>query len=337
MIKDAFTKVKRGENLSRSQVEGVFTDIMTGKADTDSIASFLLALKEKGETIEEITGAALIMRKFAEKIKPNRNDLIDTCGTGGDCQGTFNISTVSALVCAGAGCAVAKHGNKSVSSKCGSANLLEELGVNINVDKDIVLRSIDAIGIGFLFAPNFHPAMRYAMAARGKIKTRTVFNILGPLTNPAGAKRQVIGVFDKELLGVLAKVLKNLGLTRAMIVHGRDGLDEVTVQTITDIAELEDGNVKFYELDPAKYKIKLCRKEDLLGGEPSENAKIAMKILRGEKGPKRSAVLLNAGCAIYIAGIANDIEEGVKRAEESIDSGKALSKLEELKKITNAK
>ncbi len=336
MIKEAIKKIGDKQNLSTNEMEEVFTEIMSGKTSTDDIASFLLALKHKGETIEEITGAAVIMRKFATKIHPKRKDLIDTCGTGGDNAHTFNVSTVSAFVAAGAGCAVAKHGNKSVSSKCGSANLLEELGVNINIDKDLIEKCIDEIGIGFLFAPRLHLAMKYAMPARQKIKTRSIFNILGPLTNPAGAKKQLLGVFDKGLVDSLIRVLQNLGSSHAMVVHGKDGLDEVTTTSLTYVAELREDGIKTYEINPSDLGINLSKRDDLLGGDAAYNAKIAIGVLKGEKGPKRDIVLLNAGCAIYIADIAKDLKEAIKMAEESIDSGKALGKLDKLKQLTNA-
>ncbi len=336
MIKEVIDKVRKKQNLSTREMEDVFTEIMAGKVSTEEIASFLLALKHKGETIEEITGAAVIMRKFATKIHPKRKDLIDTCGTGGDNTHTFNISTVSAFVAAGAGCAVAKHGNKAVSSKCGSANLLEELGVNINIDKGLVRKCIDEIGIGFLFAPRLHLAMKYAMPARQKIKTRSIFNILGPLTNPAGAKKQLLGVFDKGLVDSLIRVLQNLGSSHAMVVHGKDGLDEITTTSTTYAAEVKEEGMKTYEINPSEFGISLCKKEDLLGGEAAYNAKIAIGVLKGEKGPKRDIVLLNAGCAIYIADIAKSLGEGIKKAEESIDSGRALEKLEKLREVTIA-
>lgn len=335
MIKEAIEKVKNKENLSICQMQEVFTEVMSGKAQTDLIADFLLALKEKKETVEEITGAALIMRKFAIKVSAKKKNLIDTCGTGGDNSHTFNISTVSAFVACGAGCVVAKHGNKSISSKCGSADLLTELGVNINIDKEMVEKCIDEIGIGFLFAPRLHLAMKYAMPARQKIKTRSIFNILGPLTNPAGAKRQILGVFSKELISPIINVLKNLGSLHAIVLHGRDGLDEITTTEVTDVAELKDGDIKFYEINPEEYGIALSRKEDLNGGDSPYNAKIAMDILSGQKGPKRDIVLMNAGCAIYISDIARDIKEGIKMAGESIDSGQALKSLEKLKALTN--
>jgi len=335
MIKIATEKIKEKRNLLTTEMEDVFAEIMGGAADTDDIAAFLLALKDKGETVDEITGAALSMRKFSEKIKTKHANIIDTCGTGGDCAGTFNISTLSAIVAAGAGCVVAKHGNNAVSSMCGSADLLEKLGVRIDVKKKVVERCIDEIGIGFLFAPNFHPAMKYAMPARKKIKARTIFNILGPLTNPAGATRQIIGVFNKELVSILISVLKNLGAIRAMVVHGRDGLDEITTSTFTDTAELTNGIIKKFALNPVDYNMKLSGKNELSGGDATLNAKIAKDILEGKIGPKRDAVLLNAGCAVYVSGLAPNIQVGIDRARESLDSRRALHKLDELKDVTN--
>jgi len=334
MIQDAIKKISENINLTQQEMQEVFGEIMGGKAATDDIAEFLLVLKSKGETVEEITGAALIMRKFAAKIKPRRKDLLDTCGTGGDNARTFNISTISAFVACGAGCAVAKHGNKSVSSKCGSADLLEALGVKIDINNELVEKCIDEIGIGFLFAPRLHLAMKYAMPARQKIKTRSIFNILGPLTNPAGAGRQVLGVFDRALVGTIIKVLKNLGSVRAMVVYGQDGLDEITTNGVTYISELKDGGINSYELNSRQYGIKPPGKKDLLGKDAKYNAEIAKNILKGKKSPKRDIVVLNAGCAIYVSDIAKSVEEGIRLAEKSIDSGKALEKLEKLKEYT---
>ncbi|MGB2706028.1 MAG: anthranilate phosphoribosyltransferase [Candidatus Omnitrophota bacterium] len=335
MITDALAKLKKKENLTEKETEEVFTEIMKGLVETDTIASFLLALKEKKETVEEITGAARIMRKFATRINPKDTRLLDTCGTGGDTSETFNISTVSAFVACGAGLSVAKHGNRAVSSKCGSADLLEELGVNINIGKEIVEKCIDDIGIGFLFAPRLHLAMKYAMPARKMIKTRSIFNILGPLTNPAGAKYQLLGVYDESLTITLAEVLKNLGSTAAMVVYGRDGLDEITTTDMTAVAELKNNEIKIYAVCPEDVDIKRSQKEDLKGGDAAFNAKIALGVLNGEKGPRRDIGLLNAGAAIYVTGMAATLAEGIKKAEESIDSGRALEKLKKLKEFTN--
>lgn len=335
MIKEALSKLENKEGLTSGEMEGIFTEIMDGKAETEDIARFLTALKNKGETVDEITGAARVMRKFAVKINHQRPDIVDTCGTGGDESGTFNISTVSAFAASGAGCAVAKHGNKAVSSKCGSADMLEEIGVNINADKALVEKCIRSIGIGFLFAPKMHLAMKYAMPARQMIRMRSIFNILGPLTNPAAAKRQVLGVFAKGLVEPLARVLKNLGSVHAMVVHGNDGLDEITTTDFTYAAELKDGRIQTYTINPGDYGIGLAKKEDLAGGSPVLNAKIALDVLRGVKGPKRDIVVLNAAAAIYVGGAAEDLKTGIGKAEESIDSGAALDKLEQLKLLTN--
>jgi len=335
MIEVALSKIKEKKNLSEKETEEVFTEIMSGKVETEKIADFLLALKDKKEVVSEITGAARIMRKFATRISVNDKRLLDTCGTGGDKSNTFNISTVSAFVATGSGISVAKHGNKAVSSKCGSADLLEALGVNIAVSKDVVEKCINEVGIGFLFAPKLHLAMKYAMPARKMIKSRSIFNILGPLTNPAGARYQVLGVYDESLALTLANVLKNLGSERAMIVHGKDGLDEITTTDETFVAELKENKVKTYTLTPESVGLNRSKKEDLKGGDADLNAKIALDILNGKKGPKRDIVIINAGAAIYVTGEAGDLKEGMKKAEESIDSGSALGKLNKLKEITN--
>ena len=335
MIHEAIEKLNKKKDLSEKEMEEVFTEIMQGKVVTEEITAFLLLLKEKKETVEEITGAARVMRKFAEKINVKKENLLDTCGTGGDETGTFNISTIAAFVAAGAGCSVAKHGNRSVSSKCGSADLLEALGVNINAENKVVERCINEIGIGFLFAPRLHLAMKHAMPARKKIKTRSIFNILGPLTNPAGARRQLLGVYDEGLLMTLANVLKNLGSVKAVVVHGKDGLDEITTSDITAVAELIDGKVKPHIIVPENFGFMRTRMGDLKGGDAEFNKKIALDILGGKTGPRRDVVLLNAGVAIYVAGLTETLTDGVKRAGESIDSGKALEKLEKLRKLTN--
>ena len=334
MIREAIDKIAQKQNLTEREMEGVFSEIMGGTSNTDTIVRFLLILKAKGESIDEITGAAKIMRKFATSITPKSQHLLDTCGTGGDNKHTFNISTISAFVAAGAGIAVAKHGNKAVSSKCGSANLLEALGVNINIEKEDVEKCINEVGIGFLFAPKLHLAMKYAMPARQRIKQRSIFNILGPLTNPAGAKFQLLGVFDKKLVKVIASVLKNLGAEHAMVVHGKDGLDEVTTTTETIVAELKDNRIKEYGIRPENYGIKRAGIEDLSGSDTSYNARLAIDILKGKLGPGRDIVSLNAGCAIYVANVAKEIREGIELARKSIDSGAAFEKLEKLKEMT---
>ncbi|MCQ9206397.1 MAG: anthranilate phosphoribosyltransferase [Omnitrophica bacterium] len=337
MIKETIKKIRKKENLSREEMQAVFEEIMRGKLPAGAIADFLVSLKSKKETVEEITGAALIMRKFATKINPKNKELLDTCGTGGDSSGTFNISTTSAFVACGAGCVVAKHGNKAVSSSSGSADVLEALGVNLDVDNTTVEECIDKIGIGFLFAPKLHLAMKYAMPARKMIKTRSIFNILGPLTNPAGAKFQLLGVYEEGLVDIVARVLKNLGSKRAMVVCGKDGLDEITTTDETVAAELKDGEIVKYIIKPEKFKLRRARKNDLKGGDARDNAKITLDVLNGAKGPKRDIVTLNAGAAIYVAGLAGTLEDGIGKAEKSIDSGASLEKLNKLKELTNNK
>lgn len=327
MIEEAILKLNKKINLTAQEMQQVMQEIMTGQVSDDKIATFLAELRLKGETPKEITAAAKVMRKFSVRIKSNEDIILDTCGTGGDKSGTFNISTISAFVVAASGIAVAKHGNRSVSSKCGSADLLEALGVNINISPEAVEQCLAKIGIGFLFAPKLHPAMKYAMPARQKLKTRTIFNILGPLTNPAQAAHQVLGVFDKDLVEPLAEVLKNLGVKHALVVHGLDGLDEVTTTTKTIVCEVKDKKIFSYEIDPLDFGIDKATSEDLRGADIATNVEIARDILAGKKGPERDIVLLNSACAIYAADKAGDIKIALKLAEKSIDSGKAKEKL----------
>lgn len=336
MIKEAIAKLVKGEDLPKKEIELVMEEIMTGSALPTQIAAFLTAMRIKGETIDEIVGAAEVMRRHAVKIKTRHPVILDTCGTGGDESNTFNVSTIAAFVVAGAGVIVAKHGNRSVSSKCGSADLLKALGVNIEAEENIVSKCIDETGIGFLFAPALHKAMRYAIGPRREIGIRTIFNILGPMTNPAGATNQLLGVYSAELTGPIAEALGRLGSKHALVVHGKDGIDEVTTTDKTQISELKGGKVKTLEISPRDFGIKKVKPEELRGGDPAENAKIAMDILSGQEGPKSDIVILNAGCAIYAADKARNIKEGIKLAKESIESGAALEKLQELKETTNA-
>jgi anthranilate phosphoribosyltransferase len=335
MIKEAIARLVRSEDLSKAEIEFAMEEIMTGQALSAQIASFLTAMRMKGETIEEIVGAAEVMRRHATKIKTRHPVILDTCGTGGDGSQTFNVSTVAAFVVAGAGIAVAKHGNRSVSSKCGSADLLKALGVNIETEEHTVSRCLDEIGIGFLFAPMLHKAMQYAIGPRREIGIRTIFNILGPLTNPANATHQLLGVYDYKLTKPIAQALGQLGSRHALVVHGDDGLDEVTTSDSTQVSELKDGKVTSYEITPKEFGIRSSRPEDLKGGDASQNAKIAMAVLSGAKGPQCDIVIMNAGCAIYAADGAGSIKEGIKLAEESIESGEGLKKLEQLKEATN--
>lgn len=334
MIKESIAKLIKHADLTTAEIELTMEEIMTGQASAAQIASFLTALRMKGETIDEIVGAASIMRKHATKIKTKHPVVLDTCGTGGDEAQTFNVSTIAAFVVAGAGIPVAKHGNRCVSSKCGSADLLKALGVNIKVDEHIVSKCLDDVGIGFLFAPMLHKAMQYAIGPRREIGIRTIFNMLGPMTNPAGATHQLLGVYDGRLAEPVAKALGKLGSKHALVVHGEDGLDEVTTTDYTQISELKDGRVKSFKISPADFGIKKARIEDLRGGDPDHNAKIAADVLNGKKGPQYDIVILNAGCAIYASDKAADIGEGVKTAEKSISSKAALNKLERLKEAT---
>ncbi len=335
MIKEAIAQLVEKKDLVKDITAQALEEIMTGIASPAQIAAFLVALRLKGETIEEITAAAEVMRRHVTRIKSKAKLVLDTCGTGGDETGTFNISTISALVAAGCGVAVAKHGNRSVSSKCGSADLLVELGVRVDIEPEKIEQCLDKIGFGFLYAPLLHRAMKYATPVRKEMGIRTIFNILGPLTNPAGAGNQLLGVYEPGLTEVLAKVLKNLGSKHVLVVHGEDGLDEVTTTTKTQICELKNNKIKTYKINPAEFGIKQARASDLKGGDTAFNAKIAYDVLQGKTGPRRDIVLLNAGCAIYAADAASSIKEAITQAAECIDSGRALERLKLLKEFTN--
>jgi len=335
MIDDAIKDLSQQKDLPASLMEAVMEEIMTAKADTPSIVSFLIALSKKGETAEEITAAASVMRRYVTKIHTDRKPLLDTCGTGGDRKGIFNVSTASAFVASGAGITVAKHGNRSVSSCCGSADILEALGVDINMDKDKIEKCLNDLGIAFLFAPGLHPAMKYAMPARKQIGTRTIFNILGPLTNPAGATHQLVGVYDRRWTNILATVLGNLGTEQAMVVHSEDGLDEIATTAKTFVCEEREGELKNYEINPQDFGFTKVKLEDLKGGRVLDNVKIMLEVLNGKPGPRRDIVILNAAAAIYVCDKAKSVKEGVALACASIDSGKALEKLELLKRYSS--
>lgn len=333
MIREAINLLVQQISLSEVEMAECMTEIMEGKATEAQIAAFLTALRVKGESVEEITAAAKVMRKKAVKIKAPEG-VIDTCGTGGDMAGTFNISTTSAIVTAAAGIPVAKHGNRSVSSKSGSADVLEALGVKIDIPPDKVEKCLFETNFGFLFAPLFHPAMKYAIVARKEIGIRTIFNILGPLTNPAGAKKQIMGIFSKRLTELLANVLGNLGATDVMVVHGEDGLDEITNCEATKISRVRQGSLETFYIVPEEFGFVRAKRESLLGGSKEQNADITLAILNGEKGPKRDIVLMNASAAIVVSGMTVNFKEALKIAEDAIDSRKALKKLEEVKKLS---
>jgi len=334
MMKEAIKKVVAGKHLSEEEASAVMEQIMEGKASPAQIASFLTALHLKGETVDEITGFARVMRQKSTPINSIHTLLVDTCGTGGDGTGTFNISTTAAFVVAGAGVPVAKHGNRSVSSQCGSADVLEELGVVVDLDREAIEECLNQVGIAFLFAPLLHRSTGHAAAPRREIGIRTVFNILGPLTNPAGAKAQVMGVYSPSLTETLAKVLARLGSSRAFVVHGAGGLDEISLAGVSVMCEVKDGSVRRETLDPAKFGFSHAPVTTLAGGSPKENAAITRSILEGEKGPRRDTVVLNAALGLIAGGKANGIAEGLEIAAASIDSGAALQKLEELVEFT---
>jgi anthranilate phosphoribosyltransferase len=335
-MKEYLSKIMAGESLTREESAAAFNVIMSGEATPPQIAAFLCTLRMKGESTDEIAGAVTSMREHALKVDVGDLDVVDTCGTGGDGSGTFNISTTAAFVVAGAGIPVAKHGNKAMSSKCGSADVLSELGVNLEIGPDGMAECIKEAGIGFLFAMTLHPSMKYAGPVRRELGIRTIFNILGPLTNPAGARRQVIGVFEPSLTETMAGVLESLGSVRAMIVYGQDGLDEISTTTNSKISELKDGQINTFELDPMQYIDSYSQPRDLAGGTPAENAAITRAVLEGKTGAPRDIVVLNAAAAIFAGGKADTLSEGVTLARESIDSGKAAESLENLVKASNA-
>jgi len=325
-----------GNDLTEDEMVASMTAIMQGEVADSQLATFLTALQAKGETVAEIIGAARVMRAKAEKLDIKSTSLVDTCGTGGDGADTFNISTASALVTAGAGVTVAKHGNRAVSSRSGSADVLKCMGVNLDANLATVQRCVDGAGLGFLFAPLMHKAMKHAAGVRKKLGVRTIFNLLGPLTNPANAQAQVLGVFDVKWVQPLAEVLCGLGCSRALVVHGSDGLDEITLTGVSQVAELKNGEVTSYNLDPAELGFDYCTSADLKGGTPEENAAIIQGILNGEKGAKRDIVVLNSAAAIYVGGKADSLEQGARLAVNSIESGKARDKLKDLCRITNS-
>ena len=323
-----------GQNLTQDSMASMLTHIFSGKIKEAQIGAFMAALATKGETFEELAGAARAMRRKAVRIQALSKKVIDTCGTGGDASGSFNISTTTAFVVAGAGVTVAKHGNRSISSKCGSADVLEELGVNLATDSEIVEEAINDIGIGFMFAPMYHGSMKYAGKARQDCGIRSIFNMLGPLTNPAAASCQILGVYAPALTEMFARALKLLGVEKAFVVHGHDGMDEITTTDLTRISELSDNTIKSYDLDPLNYFDDYAEPDDLKGGDVKENAAITRSILEGKKGPKQDIVLLNSGVGLVAAGVAATIKQGISLAQEAIDSGKAMEKLELLARYT---
>jgi anthranilate phosphoribosyltransferase len=349
MITDVLHRLaNHRQSLSRAEAREAMAEVLAGGCTDAQIAAFLVALHMKGETVEEIVGFAEAIRAAAIPLEVMRNStvdvsgterdaLVDTCGTGGDASGTFNISTATALVVAGAGVRVAKHGNRSVTSRCGSADVMEALGVNISLPPSQIAACLEKVGIAFLFAPAMHSAMKYVQPARRELRLRTVFNLLGPLTNPAHASAQVVGVYSSDLVEKLAQALSMLGLHRALVVHGHDGLDEVTITTSTRIAEVRDGIVRSYEVTPEEFDFKRATMDDISGGDAPQNAQIIREILQGSASPRRDIVLLNAAAALVAARRADHLFEGIPLAAASIDSGAAATKLETLVRFTNTR
>lgn len=346
MILDALDKLVRGNDLTRAEAMEAMDEIMSGKATNIQIAAFLTALRMKGETVDEIVGFATVIREKADKIEPKgkvaaglsgtgREMLVDTAGTGGDACHTFNISTATAFVVAGAGIPVAKHGGRSASSLCGSADVIEALGVNLNISPQKVADCIDEVGIGFLFAPIFHKAWKYVSPARKEMSIRTVFNMLGPLTNPASAPAQIIGVWDGDLTEKLARALKELGCEHAFVVHGLDGLDEISIMSETLISEVKGDEIKTYTVAPEDFGMARAPIAALRGGNAKDNADIIKSILGGEKGPKRDVVIINAAAAVMAGGAVSRLTDGVEMAKRSIDSGQAAEKLRRIVEFTN--
>lgn len=335
MIKKAIHKLLNKEDLSFDMTKSVMDEIMSGSATEAQIASFITAMRMKGETIDEITACATIMRKYGAKLKHD-GDVLDIVGTGGDQAYTFNISTISSLVISAAGVPVAKHGNRSVSSKCGSADVLEALGVKIDIPAARSEKMLKEIGICFMFAPYYHSAMKYAAPVRKDLGARTIFNILGPLASPADANMQLLGVYDENLVEPLARVLCNLGIKKAMVVHGHDGLDEISLTTSTTVCEVNNGKLNSFFLDPRQFGFEYCRPQDLMGGDPQENARIARRILSGEKGSKRDTVLLNSAVCLYMYYDSITLRECVRMAADTIDSGKAMEQLNKFIRLSHA-
>lgn len=334
MIQQAINQLVKGEDLTHNEAEAVMDEIMRGEATNSQISAFITAMRMKGETIHEITACALSMRKHGTKLETEQ-DVLEIVGTGGDETFTFNISTVSSFIVSAAKIPVAKHGNRSVSSKCGSADVLEALGVNIDIPVEKSEQILKEIGLCFLFAPRYHSSMKYAAPVRRELGIRTIFNILGPLVSPADASLQLLGVYDENLVEPLAQVLANLGVKKAMVVHGHDGMDEITLTSSSTVCEVNQGRLNSFFLDPRRLGFEYCKAEELVGGNPAENARIARDILNGEKGPKRDIVVLNSAVCLYLNYNCMTLRDCIRMAAEIIDSKKALKQLEQFVKLSN--
>lgn len=334
MIKEAIAKIVSGSHLSEEEARLAMDHIMAGEATPSQIAAFITALRMKGETVDEIVGCARAMRERATRIRPRTETVVDTCGTGGDGADTFNISTTAAFVAAGAGCFVAKHGGRAVSSRCGSADVLEGLGVRLDLEPGQVEQSIDEVGIGFMYAPAFHGAMKHAVGPRREVGIRTIFNILGPLTNPACAPVQVMGVYEARLTPVIAEVLGRLGVREAWVVHGMNGLDEISISDVTQVSHLVNGRVDTFRIDPEDYGFRRVHPRELRGGTVSDNVRLTEAILNGEPGPRRDVVVLNAAAALVVTGRAESLKEAIPLAARAIDTGRARERLEALREFS---
>jgi anthranilate phosphoribosyltransferase len=334
-IQYGIKKIIEGEGLTRQESREVMEAIMRGETTDAQIAAYLIALRMKGETVEEISGSAEAMRSHATIVAVADGEVVDTCGTGGDATNTFNISTAAAVVAAGAGVTVAKHGNRSVSSHCGSADILKHLGVNIDIDATGMENCLRQVGMAFLFAPKLHLSMKYAIGPRREVGVRTIFNILGPLTNPAGAKRQLIGVFDKDLLTVMCRVLRDLGSVHVMTVQGEDGLDEISITAPTSVCELKDGDIQEYTINPEAFGFTLAPLASIQSKSMEENETMMLSALKGEPSAILDAVLLNAGAVLKVSGKAESMEEGIALARDAVATGAAMKKLEQLKEVTS--
>jgi anthranilate phosphoribosyltransferase len=337
MIREVIQKLAIRENLSKEESYNTMNEIMSGNASEAQTAAFLMGLRLKGETVDEIAGCAQSMREKAVPVHTRRENIIDTCGTGGDGSGTFNISTCAAIIASSAGAVVAKHGNRAVSSQSGSADVLRELGVNLDITPERTSEVLDGIGIAFLFAPRLHGAMKFAVPVRRDMGIRTIFNVLGPLTNPAGARRQVVGVFDPALTSVLAEVLHDLGSDHALVVHGEGGIDEFSTLGSSHVSELKNGHVKSYTIRSEDLGIRKAAIADLRGADSKRNAEIINEVLDGKKGPARDIAVLNAAAAIYVSGIAGNLDEGIAEATRAIDNGSAAAKLQQWIRVTNGR
>lgn len=336
IIQSALAALMEGASLSRETAQRTMEAVMDGEATAAQIGAMLAALRLKGETVDEVAGFAAGMRAKVNRVQTVQEGLLDTCGTGGDGKHTINISTASAIVAAAGGVRVAKHGNRAMSSKSGSADVLEALGVNIALNAQQAADCLNEVGLCFMFAQVYHPSMRHAAAPRRELGVRTVFNLLGPLTNPAGADRQLLGVYDREKTELLAQVLRELGTARALVVGSHDGLDEISLSAKTRVTELKDGKLKTYDITPDDLGLRECTVDDIVGGSAAENAETIRVVFSGTKGPYRDIVLANAGACFYVAGLSGSLQEGVKRAADAIDSGAATAKLEQLIRTTEA-